>query len=285
MFKKTAITTVAGLMAATMAMSANAFTIMGGNFKMTVDGYVNGTIYDTSAPGTICSSVAGCDSVALLPATGATGSVDSWGILSVSSIVNTATNTTMFSRGVDGYMIGSVTGITDFTSVALSPGFQKDYATGGAINLYLSSTNYNPSVLSSNQAAVIASITNLPLYLSLDFAIGAGNSGVGATASYISTFDTDTTTGSGSGYLNVTGGTAAPIFDSNAVTTAAGGVSDASFNVTLAPMQPGDAGIAGGWLATSTSAVYGTALPEPGSMALMGLGMFGLAALRRRRTS
>lgn len=290
MLKKNVIAAMVGL-AATVGFSASAqaFTITAGYYKMIVDGYVNGTTYPVGVALPLCNTVGTCDTDATAPAVGAIGSEDSWGIVSISSITNTTTNTTMFSRGTDGYLIGTVAGITDFTVVSLG-NISRDYATGGTINLYQSATDYNPATpLSTNQAAVFAAIAGAsPLWLSLNFVAGAGNAVVdiagaaAAQASYISMFDAATITGSGSGYLEVTGGLKATRFDTNTLTTWAGNSADASFSVTLTPITSNDVGLFN-WLAGSSSDVKGYVIPEPGSMALAGLGLLGLAALRRRK--
>ena len=293
MFKKTTIAALVGVAAAMSAIPAHAFVITSGDYKMTVDGYVNGTVYNL--PFATCggaaanaANVAGCDAAPKFAASvGSVGSEDSWGIISVASIFNTTTSTAMFTRGPDGYLIGAVTGLTDFFVQGI-PGFQFDYSTGGTINLYKSAANYNPAAPSSAlQAAVIASVTNLPLYLSLNFVAGASApdfiGGMAATnASYVSTFNSASGAGGGSGFLEVTGGTEMAKFDTNTFTTYAGNSADAFFSVTLSGITPRDAGV-GNWLAKSTSDVVGTSVPEPGSMALAGLGLMGLAALRRRK--
>lgn len=289
MFKKTKLAALVGVAAGMLALPAQAFTISSGDYKMIVDGYVNGTVYPPGF-GPLCGTVGTCDGVASVPAVGGVGSEDSWGIISISSITNTTTNTTMFSRIADGYLIGTVAGITDFTVVALG-GISRDYATGGTINIYQSATDYTPGApASTSQAAVFAAVAGAnPLYLSLDFVAGAGNPvadffdpAAAVAASYISMFDAATLTGSGSGFLEVTGGSAAGHFDTNTRTTYAGLSADASFSVTLTPITPNDPGLFN-WLAGSSSDVKGYAIPEPGSMALAGLSLMGLAALRRRK--
>ena len=278
MIKKTAVAALFGL---TTAMSAQAFTIMAGDYKMTVDGYDNGTLY--SGSGLICGSVGACDSASGVKAVGATGSEDSWGILSIASIVYTPTNTQYFTRGTDGYIIGSFTGLTDRLAYVDSfTGAQTTFSVGGVINLYLSSTNYDPSIDSSGQAAVLTSVQNSPLWLGLQFVTGVNNSADGLISSYRSTFDTNGFTGSGNGFLSVTGGSAADKFDSDFYSTYAGNVADAYFSVTINPLTQNDAGY-GNWLAGPTMDVRGHAIPEPASMALAGLGLLGLAGLRRRK--
>ncbi len=294
MLRNSAMAAVASI-AAMLAAPANAFTIQAGDYKMTVDGYINGTVYGMPSGGTCggdtatAANIAACDAAPQLAPVGAIGSEDSWGILSIASIVRTSDNFQYFTRGTNGYIIGSVTGLTDFSSgVYTAPGFgtyQLDHSTGGAINLYRSNANYNPAVASSDQANVIASVTNLPLWLSLDFVLGATDPGVdatGAAATYVSNFNYGSGTGSGSGFLSVTGGSVADKFDTNTLMTGAGLTADASFDVTLGRLTPNDRGY-GNWLASSTAAVRGYALPEPGSLALVGAGLIGFAGLRRRK--
>lgn len=293
MLKKTALAALIGL-AASLTAPAHAFVITAGTYKITVDGYVNGTVYALGAGGSCgginasAANIALCDAAPSIPSVGSTAPEDSWGILSVASIINTSfpTPVTMFSRGTDGYIIGAITGITDFYVNGLRSALQQDFATGGTINLYTSATNYNPALPSStNQAAVLAGLALNPLYLSMNFMTGAGDGTYGAeysAASYVSTFDSGTKRGGGGGFLEVTGGAAQTTYDTNTLDTYAGTKADAQFSVTLSPILSNDAGV-GNWLVKSTSDVDGYAIPEPGSMALLGIGLIGLAAARRRK--
>lgn len=278
MFKKTAISTLICAAMALSAASAQAFTIQSGDYKMTIDGYANISRYGSS-----CGTAAACNGAVSSAATGATGSEDGWGILSIATIVNTTNNSQYFTRGTDGYIIGAMTGLTDFSVGAFGP-LQFAYATGGAINFYTSASNYDPSVSSLNQAAVIASVTNLPLWLSLDFVAGVANDAAGLLATYTSNYNNSASagTGSGSGFLAVTGGAAAGAFNTNTLTTEAGNSADASFIMSISKPTPGDVGN-NNWLGKTTGDISGYSVPEPGSMALAGLGLLGLAGLRRRK--
>lgn len=278
MFKKTLLAASVGVAMAAATIPAHAFTITAGSYKMIVDAYTNGTIYGAS-----CNSVASCDGAAAVGAVGAVGSEDTWGILSIASITNTTTNTQMFTRGPDGYLIGSVTGLVDNNVQDFGP-FQNEYATGGVISLYLSAANFDPTISTASQANVLNQFSALPLYLQLAFVLGVDGTAEGLAASYQGNFNSNTGVAGGSGFLSVTGGSAAANFDTDYFTTWTGATADAFFTVTGKPPLSGDAGF-NNWLLNDSLDVQGQTVPEPGSLALLGLGFAGLAALRRRKTA
>jgi hypothetical protein len=92
--------------------------------------------------------------------------------------------------------------------------------------------------------------------------------------------------GAGNFYAAVTGGSGASKWDTNGYL---GGAADFDGSFTLTPNSRTFGGECDDLTAITCFAgkvndpVVGTAIPEPGSMALAGLGLIGLAALRRRK--
>ncbi len=269
---------------------ANAFVITAGDIKISFDAYDAGTFGytvggDPTASGIACNTVATCDAAAAFPSPGAVGSEDTWGIFSISNISNISTGDTLFTKGTDGYLIGMFFGLEDFTVerlVGLTTDITTAFSQGGSILVYESADDYDPTAGPAGRTG-LSSYTDIPgagdsLWLSADFVPGA-SAGV-PTATYVSTFDSNTVAGQGSGYLSVTGGSIASQLDTNGFL---GGSADLFLTTTFDDVNGAASDL--DWTVKAVGQVSAEAIPTPGTLALMGLALAGLGFSRRLRRS
>ncbi len=267
--------------------SAAPFSLSAGNIKITFNAFDAGTVgYSTAAPGILCSTVEACDAAAGDPSRGAIGSEDTWGIFSVESISNLSTGMQIFRAGDNGqYLTGVFGGLKD-TLVEVSgtaiPTIST-LSTGGWLNMYLNNAMYDASIGTSGRIGAdgYVGITDIggELVLKTEFAPSVVSTPEGY--SYASSYRVNGATGDGSGFLDVIGGSWAELFDTNSIDDLAGGEAhDLILNTSYDVL--GD--YENGWNVDASGDVEGR-VPEPGSLALLGLGFAGLASLRRRRAA
>lgn len=174
--------------------------------------------------------------------------------------------------------------------------------TGGWINFYVgtnSAMDLNPHVTPGSQANDIANATDGTLWLTLaghEFTVDSNeavyNGETGSLFSDISAFGVNTLAGQGRGYLDVdltglangnTAGAGALAnfnLDTNSLLDAQGNPADfllsSSFTTQNAAQH-------GGTPVGGSADIRGTAIPEPGTLTLLGLGLLGLGAFSRRK--
>ncbi len=224
---------------------------------------------------------------------------ENFGILSITSIqAGDGSGQQLWVQGQSGAeLTGVFRDITVLSSTVTAGGDLNVKSTGGLLDLYINNAGSFTAAGGATQGTAgyaacpitldcYNGISNVggDLFLSLAFASGIDPANPAVTVDGDFDGATFPTTGDAAGYLNVTGGTYAENFDNDGFVTAFG-LRDMFFQNDFCPngtptCTPG--GPVGNWELLSDDPVRAQFIPEPGSLALLGIALLGFAGLRRR---
>jgi hypothetical protein len=212
-----------------------------------------------------------------------------FGIFDITQI-NSGDSSTTFWNGngaTDGtQLVGFFNGLTsgpDQTAAGTGISF-----TGGSVEIFsVANGTYSPGTNPNtfdplNQLCGGSAVCLANPWLTLDFVPGI-NDAIGGNATLQAAGAATANVQAGFGYMSVTGGTNAAKFDTNGYTFNNFGPADMFFrsNFVLANIQTCSSN--NGWAVCSDDPIIGRTVPEPGTLALLGLGLASFAGLSRRK--
>jgi hypothetical protein len=279
------------------AFDANAFFIPAGPVEIHFDGVDASTVNYVSGvnpPGTdICATGAACDTAASQPPSGAPSAMniaglgweDSWGVGNISYISDPDTLETLWASSPAERLTAMLYGIVDTKVTYTGPSGGNDtftaLAQGGFMDIYLRAGS---SVDITGGPAARTGLDTYPtaapgildpsLFLRLAFSPGVALGDL--THTFQSSFNTGVVAAQGSGYLDVIGGSHASAFNNQSITDPNGGKHNFQFDVTVSA-----ANAPFSWTVRAEGQLTGEA-PVPAPIFLMGIGLLGLARMRRR---
>jgi len=288
-------TLLVGAAVATMGIaSAQASTLdsVAGDVKFLYDGFdaaqtnydfgsvVGGVLCDDSVVGDECDHASNLGGGSSTAPGASDGVSDTWGVTSVSSIQTNppfpAAGNTLWNEGDDGeYLLTYFHGFEDIL-VTTDFAVTQTFSTGGMVDIYVvTQAQRDAAFAATDQTALDALLAPLTAYLELSFIPGC--SGAVAAATLCGTFDADDFRGDSEGLAIATGGTALSKYPEQF-----------EFEHSVEPCFADFSSCGGGSsynVVIDSGSATTTALPEPGALGLLGLGLVGMGLMARRRNA